>query len=146
MALLTDSRAPFPALARQLDTTATTAQRRYERLREAGILYVLPGSAAALEGVVLAYVVADIPRRESEASAKAELQRRLPDALVRNLAPKGRAHFILFASALDDVEAMAQEARRVPGVAAVHVHVMIGLFTNPRHTAWIAERIRRRGR
>lgn len=143
-ALLSDSRAPFPALAEKLGTTAMTAQRRYERLREAGVLYVLPGSSAALEGVVLAFVAADIARPDDEEAAKAQLQKLLPDALVRNLAPKGRAQFILFATALEDLESMAREARAVPGVAGVHVHVMTGMVTNARHAAWIAERIRRR--
>lgn len=146
IALLADSRAPFPELAERLGTTSMTAQRRYERMREDGILYVLPGPSPSLEGVVLAYVVADIPRSETEDATKAELQKRLPDAIVRNLAPKGRAHFILFASALDEIEGMAHEARRVPGVAGVHLRVMTGMYTNPRHAAWIAQRIRARVR
>ncbi|MHB8606082.1 MAG: AsnC family transcriptional regulator [Thermoplasmatota archaeon] len=140
--LLLDARAPFPELAKRLDTTAMTAQRRFEKLSESGVLYMLPASCAPIEGVVLGWITADLPEPATEARAKAALQRLLPDALVRNLATRARSHFILFAPAVDDLEASARAARELPGVAAVDLKIVSSILRNPRYPTWMAERIR----
>jgi DNA-binding Lrp family transcriptional regulator len=144
-ALMRDARAPFPRLAKALGVTARTLERRFERLRDEGAVFMLPGGDGDATGVVFAYVSVGVPR-EARARDRAvgELLKLLPNHILRNLATLGRAHVFLYGRSLADLEAQAQLARKVPGVDDVEFHVMTGAWTNDAYADWVARVLERR--
>lgn len=141
LALLDDARAPFPDVAKSLDVSAMTVKRRFERLARAGALYVYPGSGAAIEGMVMGYVMVDVPDDARKEDVEKRLDDVLPDYWIRNAAAKSRVSLILFAKSVEALAAQVDSARRVQHVAAVDLHVITDIHFSARYRAWIADAI-----
>jgi DNA-binding Lrp family transcriptional regulator len=144
-ALLRNARDSFGNLSKELGTTSRTLERRYRRLQAEKVITMLPGGSADIEGMVMAYVSAEV--REEGRERTRILQRimeLLPNHYIRNVATRGKLHFFLYGTSLAELEAQAMELRKITGVRGVTFRIFLGPYPNPRYRDWLARVLERR--
>jgi DNA-binding Lrp family transcriptional regulator len=144
-ALLRDARSSFGALAKEVGVTARTLERRYRRLKQEEVISMLPTGTAAVKGMIMGYVTAQVPE---EPGARIHTVRRmmelLPNHFVRNVATRGRIHLFLYGSSLADLEEQVSQARKIPGMDSLTFRIFVRPYPNPRYRDWLARVLERR--
>ncbi len=144
-ALLRDARSSFGTMSKEVGVTARTLERRYERLRKEEVISMLPTGAAAVKGMIMGYVNAEVPE---EPEARNHTVRRMmelfPNHFVRNVATRGRVHLFIYGSSLADLEDQVSEARKIPGIGSLKFRIFVGPYPNPRYRDWLARVLERR--
>ncbi|HEV8361413.1 MAG TPA: hypothetical protein VGR28_13265 [Candidatus Thermoplasmatota archaeon] len=139
--LYRDGRAPFAVVAAELGASARTVEHTYRRLRDRGVLFQTPGQVRGYPGMAAAYLKATFAPGAAE--ARGELLKAVPEHFVR-MPSQAAQHLYVYARSVAELEAMAERARTVPGIAAVRLHVLTRKCANPRFVDWLAEHLTRR--
>ncbi|MCI4371432.1 MAG: AsnC family transcriptional regulator [Thermoplasmata archaeon] len=138
-----DARQTPTVLAKKLHVTVRTVERRLERLRTSGVLYIRPlFRLAGVAGVTFGLLFFSYPAPEREA-ALGRILERVPDFVARQVEAPTRGILAIHGSAreLDDTwKAVAS----VPGVRDVRLRILLGQLDSPGFADWLSERIRRR--
>lgn len=137
--MLDDSRSAYRALGRELGIPAMTLKRRYDRLSRLGAVCLVPGGEGPADGMTLGHLIADLPEDPVAAGRVArDLLAALPGQLFRNLTSPRRAHVILYAASLRELEARLEAARALTGVRAATLRTFAGIRASPAWRPWIA--------
>ena len=147
IALLRDSRASYPRLARELGVSAMTVKRRYARLWKNGVVYIYPGGGGGFDGMVTGYFLANVPANPARAQrAHRALLDALPDHFIRNVTTKGSVHVLLFARSVEELEDRTREAASIPGVTDARLRIFEGIAPNALYRDWLARVVARRAK
>jgi len=142
-AMLRDARRGFGSLGKELGKPARTLQRRWERLRAQGLVYMLPAGNVDVAGMSTGLATIDFDRARQR-QVVAQLEKLFPNAWQRNVATTGRAHYFLFARTIPELQDPLLAARKVPGVSRTELRVGTGAAANPGYQDWLARVLERR--
>ncbi|HLF06281.1 MAG TPA: AsnC family transcriptional regulator, partial [Thermoplasmata archaeon] len=142
-ALLDDARIPFATLARRLGTSTKTAERRYKRLQNSGVISMLPGGGGPRSGMIMAYVLLEVPAaRTQREKVVARLLALLPNNVMRNLAARSKVDFFLYCDSTVELENQMAAVRQVGGVGRVQFRVFTQQHRSPHFRQWLLRILR----
>jgi DNA-binding Lrp family transcriptional regulator len=143
--LLEDGRASARSIAHRLGLAPKTVERRIEAMRKAEALTMLPGGGGfEVEGMVMAYVTAELAEGAGRARALQELLALFPNYLLRIVPPSGPVSVHLYARSLATLQEQVDRARRLPAVHRIGMRVMLTHHVNPAYAPWLMRVLRRR--